>query len=135
MERAANASPPETASPLAVLRVWSLHLLAIVIPLVTLAFVLTGPHRAWASVPWLSAIAILWALDRWAGPAPHRPIEGMPSAPFDAMLLALVALQLANVALFARMIAIEGLFSMDVLVGAILVGANSGYSAIVVAHE
>jgi alkane 1-monooxygenase len=55
--------------------------------------------------------------------------------PFDLILVALSALQLVNVALAARMVAHAGVLSADALVTLLLVGVNSGYSAIVVAHE
>jgi alkane 1-monooxygenase len=117
------------------LRVWALHLLCLALPLYTLAFVATGPHRWFASLPWLLVIPVMVVLDNKSGPAQHKPVEGMASWPFDAVLVVLTALQIANVALAARMIAASGLFSADAFTAAILVGANSGYSAIVVAHE
>jgi len=135
MQHADVAASPFAASPLAMARVWGLHLLCLAVPLVTLAFVATGPHPWYAALPWLGVIAVLERLDRWSPPARHKPIDAIPAWPFDAVLLLLVALQLVNIALAARLVAAAGLFSADALVAAILVGANSGYSAIVVAHE
>jgi alkane 1-monooxygenase len=51
------------------------------------------------------------------------------------VLLLLTVLQPINVALLLRVIAIAGLGSWDSVLGIVLVGASSGYSAIVVAHE
>jgi alkane 1-monooxygenase len=59
----------------------------------------------------------------------------LPGWAFDAVLYALALLQLANVVLLARLIALSGFWSMDALIAVLLVGTNSGYSAIVVAHE
>lgn len=59
----------------------------------------------------------------------------MPSWPFDALLYVLVALQVVNVALLVTLVTAHGFWRMDTLVGLLLVGVNSGYSAIVVAHE
>ncbi|APR83360.1 Alkane-1 monooxygenase [Minicystis rosea] len=123
------------ARPLSTLRTWALHLISIAFPLYVLAYVLTGPHRWYASLPWLLVIPALMALDRFSGRALHAPSEGMSAWPFDAILVALTALQLANIVLTARMMARGSLLSADTLVASILVGASSGYSAIVVAHE
>jgi alkane 1-monooxygenase len=136
MSRAAATPAGElTVSPFETLRIWALHLISFSVPLFTLAFVASGPHRWYATLPWLSVVPVVVLLDRRAGTALHRPVESMPGWPFDAMLVALTALQVANVALAARMIARGGLLSADMLVGLLLVGVNSGYSAIVVAHE
>lgn len=115
--------------------IWGRHLLCFVLPLTTLAFVLTGPHP-WYIAPlfWLPLIASVFA-DVWSPPERRQPASDLPAWPFDAMLYALVALQLVNIVLTARLISLSGLFSMDALVAIILVGINTGYSAIVVAHE
>lgn len=134
--RAAVIAPAEAAvSPFSTLRVWALHLIALAVPLYVLAFVATGPHPGWTSLPWLAVVPVVVLLDLRSGTAMHRPVEGMPSWPFDAMLLGLTALQVANVGLAARMVERGGLLSPDTLVALLLVGVNSGYSAIVVAHE
>ncbi len=59
----------------------------------------------------------------------------MPGWPFNGVLYVLFALQLANVALLVRMVALYGFFTTDTLVGWLMVGINSGYSGLVVAHE
>lgn len=135
MQRAAALPATPTVSPLAVLRMWGLHLISLALPLYVLAFLLTGPHRWFTSLPWLAAIALLWQLDKRTGPALHKPVEGAPSWPFDLILLALAAIQLSSVVLAARLIGAAGLFSADTLVTVVLVGLSSGVSAIVVAHE
>jgi alkane 1-monooxygenase len=138
MSRAAalpTAPTAPAASPLATLRIFGLHLFAIAMPLYVMAFALTGPHRWTTALPWVLAIPALMVLDKKSGPARHVPIEGMASWPFDGILLLLTAMQIATIALTARMIAKGSLLSADALVAAVLVGANSGYSAIVVAHE
>ncbi len=131
----AVATEGSRVSPAATLRVWALHLIALALPLYVLAYVVTGPHPWYASLPWLAVVPVIAVLDRRAGPALHEPLEGMASWPFDGLLVALTALQVASVALAARMVARGGILSADTLVAAVLVGANSGYSAIVVAHE
>jgi len=135
MSSAAVPDGAQKVPPATTLRVLGLHLIALLLPLYTLAFVLSGPHPWYASLPWVAAVPLVALLDRRSGSALHEPLEGMPAWPFDAMLVALTALQVANVVLAARMIALGGLLSADTVVAALLVGANSGYSAIVVAHE
>ena len=136
MSRAAAAPPVEiTVSPLETLRTWALHLISLAVPLFTLAFVASGPHPWYAALPWLGVVPVVVLLDRRSGTALHRPVESMPAWPFDAVLVFLTALQVANVALASRMITRGSLLSVDSLVALLLVGVSSGYSAIVVAHE
>lgn len=131
----AAPAPLPTTNALEHAKIWALHLLCFALPLLTLAFVVTGPHPWYFALASLSVIPIFAAIDNRSGPAKHLPAADMPSLPFDVVLVALVALQLANVGLAARMVAHAGLFSADALATAVLVGANSAYSAIVVAHE
>lgn len=135
MQRAAALSAQPAVSPLATLRMWALHLISLAVPLYTLAFIVTGPHRWYAALPWLLSVPLLWQLDKRIGPALHKPLEGAAAWPFDAILVVLAALQLADVALAGRLIARAGLLSADALVAVLLVGINSGISAIIVAHE
>jgi hypothetical protein len=70
-----------------------------------------------------------------AGPERRQPSASMPDWPFDGVLYVLAAMQLASVALLVNLVATHGFWRFDTLVGWLLVGVNSGYSAIVVAHE
>ncbi len=133
--QSAAVMPAPSVSPFAIFRIWALHLISLAMPLYVLAFLATGPHRWYTALPWLGVIPLLALLDRKSGPALHKPLEDMPAWPFDVILLALFSLQIASVVLAARLAAASGLFSADAFVAAVLVGANSGYSAIVVAHE
>jgi alkane 1-monooxygenase len=111
------------------------HALALLFPLNALAFVLTGPHRAWSSVLFLVPVfGSVW-LDAKSRAETRQPAAKMAAWPFDALLLALVGLQFANVALAARMMKAGGLLRADTLVAMIVVGSSSAYSGIVVAHE
>jgi alkane 1-monooxygenase len=65
----------------------------------------------------------------------RQPDPEVPSWPFDGILYVLVAVQIANVALLGRLFAVQSFWSLDTLVATVIVGANTGYSAIVVAHE
>ena len=124
-----------TANLLATARVWSLHLLCFVLPVASFVFLLTAPHVWYASLPWLLVVIGSIAIDMQS-PREHRqPLATMPGWPFNGVLYLLFALQIADVALLVRMVAINGFFTTDTLVGFLLVGINSGYSGLVVAHE
>jgi alkane 1-monooxygenase len=135
MSRAAALPAEPAAGLIETLRIWGLHSLSLCMPLYVLAFVATGPHRWWSALAWLGIIPVIAIWDGKSRRALHEPVEGLAAWPFDAILVALSALHLAIVALGVRMVARAGILSADTLVTAVLVGANSGYSAIVVAHE
>lgn len=112
------------------------HTLALLFPLNALAFVLTGPHPWWLAPAFVGPIALSTYLDDKSTSTTRPPALHVASWPFDALLIALVALQLANVILLGRMIAQTGaLISVDGIVGMVVVGSSSAYSGIVVAHE
>ena len=115
-------------------KTWSLHLLCFVLPLASFAFLVTAPH-AHGVLWWLMPLALSVAADLASPPERRQPAPGLPGWPFDSVLYALAALQLANVVLAARLIGITGFFDWHTLVAVALVGTNSGYSGIVVAHE
>jgi alkane 1-monooxygenase len=93
---------------------------------------ITGPHTN--PGPWLVPLLVAIVIDFIARPARKQPQDLAP-LPFDVLLLLLAVMQPLNVALLLRVIAIAGLGSWDSVLGVVLVGASSGYSAIVVAHE
>jgi alkane 1-monooxygenase len=121
--------------PLAGLRVWVRHLLCFVFPVLTLAFVASGPHPWYVALLWLVPPQLFEWLDHQSGAARHEPVMNGPSWPFDAMLYALVGLQLLNIGLLARLFSVQSLWSADGFIAVWLVGANSAVSGIVVAHE
>jgi len=116
-------------------RIWGMHLLCFALPLTTLAFTLSGPHPWWMALLFLMPLVGSVVADVWGPVERRQPAGDLPAWPFDALLYALVALQLVNVVLTARLISQSGLLSVDALVAILLVGINTGYSAIVVAHE
>ena len=123
------------AGALETMRILSLHFLCFVLPVASFVFLLTAPHVWYASLPWLLVVIGSIAIDMQS-PREHRqPRATLPGWPFDGVLYALFFLQLANVALLVRMVALNGFFTTDTLVGFLLVGINSGYSGLVVAHE
>lgn len=126
---------PEQASALETARIWALHLLCFVVPLATLAYLLTAPHAWWAALPWLGVIAASVAADVYSRAEHRQPARRLARWPFDAVLYALVAIQLANVALAVWQVSQHGFWRVDTLVMWLLVNVSSGYSGIVVAHE
>jgi alkane 1-monooxygenase len=129
---------PRTAAPSTgeTLRIWAPHLAATILPLIALAFLWSGPH------PWHVALlyvlipgVVLQLADRKSGTERHEPRPYLPTWPFDALLFVLVAIQFVNIVLLARLFTLQTFWSIDALVSIVLVGASSGYSGIVVAHE
>ncbi|MFW6051109.1 MAG: alkane 1-monooxygenase [Myxococcota bacterium] len=120
-------------------KIWARHLACFVVPLASLAFVLTGPHHWYGALPFLLVIVGSVVADFRSGPERRQPLPDTPAWPFDLVLYALVAIQVANVVLLARMIAAPDPSLVDAVVdgwvGIVMVGVSSGYSGIVVAHE
>ena len=109
------------------------HLLSLLFPLLTLAFVATGPHSFVAALPGIAIVAALIFVDRRAGAAKTPPRQGA-SWPFTALAVTLALVQLATLALLVRMIARHG-WSWDLILVGWFVGNNSGWGSLVVAHE
>jgi alkane 1-monooxygenase len=131
----APPAPAPAASRLQVAQIWAKHLLCFVLPLTTLGFLATGPHRWWLALSFVGVVVASVIVDNRAGPEKRQPALNLPAWPFDATLWVLFALQLVIVALAARLVQEAGLLSVNALVALALVSTNSGYSAIVVAHE
>jgi alkane 1-monooxygenase len=137
--REAHETPEVEHAPLSLaasLRRFAPHLLALVFPLNALAFVLTGPHPWWVSLAFFVPIyGSVW-IDKRSGSETRPPASQLASWPFDALLVVLCGLQLANVLFLARMMSqVESVLGFDTLAAMIVVGSSSGYSGIVVAHE
>ena len=134
---AAPAAPavPERASARETLRIFALHLLCFVLPVATLAFLATAPHPWYGSLPWLGVVLVSVLADNWSRSERRQPAARLEAWPFDAVLGVLVAVQLLNVALMVHGVAAHGFWRWDTLTAFFMVGVNSGYSGIVVAHE
>jgi len=135
---AATAASPSlpALTPWAVLRIWAPHLAALSLPLAALAYLLTAPHDWPLALGLFAAVGLGFQLaDRYGGKQLHTPRPDLPAWPFDALLALLVGIQLANVLCLARFFGVQAFFSLDSLVAILVVGASSGYSGIVVAHE
>ncbi len=123
-------------STLETLVAWAPHLAALSLPLVALGFLVTMPHGAGAALALFASVTLAMQLaDRFGGKQLHEPRRALATWPFDGLLVALVALQLTNVALLASVFQTQEFWTIDTLVAIVLTGASSGYSGIVVAHE
>jgi alkane 1-monooxygenase len=127
--------PPAVARARETLRIWTLHLLCFVLPVTSLVFLATAPHPGWRALPWMLVLIGSVVADVVSGPERRQPAASLPGWPFDAVLYVLVAMQLAIMALLVRLVAVHGFWRVDTAVAFFLIGVNSGYSAIVVAHE
>ena len=116
-------------------RIWALHLLCFLQPVTCLLFSTTAPHLWYFSLPWLLVVVGSVVADVHSPDERRQPAPLMPGWPFVSVLFVLAALQLLNVALVVRMVACFGFWRVDTLVAYFLVGINSGYSGIAVAHE
>jgi len=131
---AAGVVAPPSAGELA--RIFLPHLASLLLPLVALGFLLTAPHGWWVALLWVAVPGLAMQLaDRRGGRQLHEPRPALPEWPFDALLALLSGIQLANVALLAWTFTFVPFWSVDTLVAVAVVGASSGYSGIVVAHE
>jgi alkane 1-monooxygenase len=117
-----------------VVKIWSRHLISLMLPLNALAFLMTGPH-AWYIAPlFLVPLGVAYALDGADRAELRQPVETLPSWPFDGLVYLLAAIQLWIVFELGRMFALQNFFSVDTLLVFVIVGAGSGFS-IITAHE
>lgn len=112
----------------------TLHAMSFLYPLWTLAFLLTAPHPWYVAPAWLAAMGVLVLVDHRSRADAAAP-PPLPRLPFDALLVGLAAIQIANLLLALRVVSHLPLLSVDTLVLIIQVGQSSGYSGITVAHE
>jgi alkane 1-monooxygenase len=138
-----TALPPPPARPedgdftsfSRVARLWAVHLLCFVLPLAVLAFFATAPHPSYLALPWLLVLAGNVVADVCSRTERRQPPPALPGWPFDGVLHVLVGLQLLNVVLLVRLVALGGVSRLDVPVACLLMGVTSAYSGIVVGHE
>jgi alkane 1-monooxygenase len=130
------ASPPlpTAISGTEVFHHWRRHLLSFVAPGLALLFVATAPHTWWVALLFLVPMPALELADAWAPDETRQPAADMPRWPFDAMLYALFAAQVAIILLTAQLVSEVGLFSLSGLIALLLVPGSSAFS-IITAHE
>jgi alkane 1-monooxygenase len=113
---------------------WVRHLLAFWFPGNALLFLATGPHPWYGALLFVVPIVLAHHWDTSGRVERRQPRDDVPAWPFDVIVYALVAVQLANVALLARLFSVQGFASFDFVLGVLIVGASSGYQ-IITAHE
>ncbi|MGI9433077.1 MAG: fatty acid desaturase, partial [Myxococcota bacterium] len=119
-----------------VLAIWAPHLAALFLPVVAMVFLVTAPHTGWVAFLMVAIPGLAMQLaDRFGGKQLHAPRPDLPAWPFDVLLHLLFAIQLVNIGLLGRFFSLQSFWSVDALVAIVVVGASSGYSGIVVAHE
>jgi len=124
-------------------RAWLLHLWSFLLPSVTLAFFLTGPHPFWIGIGAVGFIAALVMVDNRTPADLRQPEEDMPDWLFNLQCYALTILQLANHLALGWMASQLRYDSVDAVlttfvnfIGAMaLGGVTAGYTGIVLAHE
>jgi alkane 1-monooxygenase len=107
------------------------YLLAFVLPLGTMAFLVTAPHPWYGAIPVFLVAALFIGLDR-TGTARPRPQPRRVT--FDLILVGLALLHVANLVAFLFAIRRE-LAATDLVLAIGMMGTATGYSAIVVGHE
>jgi len=130
-----DAAEARVVSPgAAVFRIWFDHLASLAIPLLTLVFLWTGPHRWYVAPLFMLPLGTLLFIDQQDKTEKRQPSESLPAWPFDVLVWVLAGLQFLIVFELARMYSAQAIFSMDMAMVITIVGGNSGFS-IITAHE
>jgi alkane 1-monooxygenase len=115
--------------------IWVRHLLSLYIPLNSLLFLWTGPHRWYVAVLFMAPLVAAHQIDCLPRAERRQPARSLPAWPFDALVYLLAAIQIWVVVELVRLFAAQqGIFSFDMLMVFLIVGGSSGFS-IITAHE
>lgn len=129
-----GAETTQAMSPCEVFGIWVRHLTGLAIPLMTLAFLWTGPHRWYVAPLFMLPLGTLLFIDQQSKAERRQPSKALPAWPFDLIVYFLAGLQLLIVFELARLFSHQDIFSMDMAMVIGVVGGNSGFS-IITAHE
>ena len=121
-------------APSEVSEIWLGHLMSLLIPLTTLAYVWTGPHNWYTALLFIAPIAVYHWMDIQPRYEKRQPVETLPSWPFDGIVYLLVIVHFAVLLGLVQLFSTQSFFSFDTLMIFFLVGSNSGFS-IITAHE
>lgn len=138
-----GASATNQGSEQSTLRVWLLHLLCFVVPVVGVAYGVTGPHVWWVSLLFLVPILVSVAIDFMSPGEQRQPSASLPTWPFDAVLYVLVAIQVINVGLsvwIGSQLTFDSPYAIlnsvvELIAISTVIGVSSGYSGFVIGHE
>ncbi len=129
-----GALDPSAPSRWEVLQIWCKHLTSLVIPLITLIFLWTGPHVWYIAPLFMLPLGILLFIDQQSKAERRQPLAALPAWPFDLLVYTLAGLQFMIVFELARMFSSQSIFSIDMAMVLGVVGGASGFS-IITAHE
>ena len=121
-------------APSDVSEIWLGHLMSLLIPLTTLAFVWTGPHAWYVALVFIAPMAVFTWMDTRPRYERRQPVELLPGWPFDLLVFVLVGIHFAILLGLVRLFTEQAFFSLDTAMIFVLVGGNSGFS-IITAHE
>lgn len=121
-------------APLEVAGIWARHLTSLVIPISTLAFVLTGPHLWYIAPLFMLPMILALGWDDNKTVERRQPLATTPAWPFDGLVYFLTALHFLILFELVQMYSHQAFFSLDTIFVVIVVGGNSGFS-IITAHE
>lgn len=117
-----------------VARIWARHLLSLYLPLASLLFLWTAPHPWYLALAFMLPLVAAHQLDCAPRFERRQPEAALPAWPFDALVYLLAALQFWIVGWTVLLFTQQSIFSFDMLLVFLLVGASSGFS-IITAHE
>jgi alkane 1-monooxygenase len=107
----------------------------LLLPIATWLYLFTIPHGGLTFAAVLAFLLSLVAADRLSPRDREPPAGSSAGRGLRPLLFGLAASHLVGLAMFLHAVAEGRLQGVDLCVAAFLVGVNSGYSAIVVAHE
>jgi alkane 1-monooxygenase len=110
---------------------WTPYLLAFVLPLATLVFLMSMPHAWYGAVLPLLLVVSFGAFDRVS---PNQTFPPTTGPAFDVLVVVLAVLQLLDVAVFIARMRTPGPW-WNAVEAILMMGATTGYSAIVLGHE
>ena len=134
MASAAPALAGETPEATGLAGIWLRHLTSFFIPMVTLIFLVTGPHAWYVAALFIFPMMVAQQIDTSGRRERRNRPEALPAWPFDWIVYGLAAMQFWIVAETIRLFSVQGIFSLDMAMVFILVGGCSGFS-IITAHE
>ena len=83
--------------------IWARHLASLAIPLTTLLFLWTGPHRWYVAPIFMVPLGFILFIDQKSPPEKSQPLEALPAWPFDLLVYMLAGLQFLIVFELSRM--------------------------------
>lgn len=118
-----------------ILRNFVPHWACLALPLISTAYLVTGPHPWYLALLWLVPLGVAVAADTFGPDERHQPVRELPNELFNLLLYVLVAIVVANAYLAVQSVATNGFFSFNTVMIILLVATASGYTGITAGHE